>query len=150
MLRRDRFSGVSFLVLVAASLAGCGGRGDRPDLGSVRGTVTLDGVPLDLARVTFEPSKGRPSNGLTNAAGEFELNYLRGIDGAVIGAHEVRISTNDLLEDRVTGKRTMIPEKVPETYNTKTILKVEVHPGENKVSFDLKSQGSRPGAGSRR
>lgn len=146
MLRRDRFFGVSFLVVVVASLAGCGERGDRPDLGSVRGTVTLDGVPLDLARVTFEPSKGRPSNGLTNGAGEFELNYLQGIEGAVIGAHEVRISTNDLLEDRVTGKRTMIPE----TYNTKTILKVEVHPGENKVSFDLKSQGSRPGAGSRR
>ncbi len=37
----------------------------------------------------------------------------------------------------MTGKRTMIPEKVPETYNTKTILKIDVHEGENKVSFDL-------------
>jgi len=140
MLRSKSFALVSSFVF-AVLFAGCGGRGDRPDLGTVRGTVTLDGAPLDLARVTFEPAKGRPSNGLTNASGEFELDYLAGIEGAVIGPHEVRISTNDLLEDRVTGKRTMIPERVPDTYNTKTILKVDVHPGENKVSFDLKSKG---------
>ncbi len=37
MCAPDRFSCVSFLVLAAASLAGCGGRGIVPDLGSVQG-----------------------------------------------------------------------------------------------------------------
>ena len=141
MLRRiDAVS--AGLVAFAMLLTGCGGKGDRPDLASVRGKVTLDNVALPSARVTFEPPVGRPSHGRTNDAGEYELEYLAGVSGAAIGPHKIVISTNDLIEDAKTGKRQMIPEKVPVIYNRETTLTADVKEGDNEISFDLKSDSS--------
>jgi hypothetical protein len=117
------------LVFCATVLAGCG-QGTRPALGTVHGKVTLDGRPLAGAGVVFMPEgKGRDSMGVTDAQGNYTLNYIRESQGAAVGWHAVRITAGDPL----SGK----PEPVPARYNVTTELRREVKAGENEINFDL-------------
>ena len=85
------FAAVLCLVLPV----GCA-KGDRPPLGGVHGTVTLDGKPLAGAIVTFEPVEpGRISMGMTDDNGKYELIYIRDEKGAKAGAHRVQITTGN-------------------------------------------------------
>ena len=125
----------AFAVLGLASLliaVGCG-RSDRPDLGTVQGTVTLDGKPLAGALVVFTPSgPGRSASDLTDAAGRYELTYLRDIAGATLGPHVVVITT--ATEER--GGREILPPR----YHEKTELSATVAPGSNTIDFPLESK----------
>jgi hypothetical protein len=116
--------------LALTVFGGCGG--DRPDLGGVYGTVTLDGHPLGEAKVVFEPEdkQHRGSVGVTDAEGRYTLSYLREIDGATIGTHAVRISP---------GSETA-QYAIPAKYNTQTTLTREVKRGDNRIDFELQSQ----------
>jgi hypothetical protein len=77
-------------VLVAAVLiCGCS-RGPR--VVPVSGTVTRAGKPVAKLIVTFMPTEGRPSWGLTDENGKFTLNYARDKDGALVGTHTVWVS----------------------------------------------------------
>ena len=83
--------GCAFAALT--SIVGCGSS-TRPNLGEVRGKLTLDGQPLTDAQVIFAPDTGgRKSTGRPNAQGEYELTYIRDIKGAKVGPHTIRIST---------------------------------------------------------
>jgi hypothetical protein len=115
----------------------------------VRGTVTVDGQPIDEGSISLEPADGQgPTTGGMIQAGKYELVG----DAAVIpGAKIVRI-----VGLRQTGKMvpagppapkgTLIPELVqcvPAHYNDKSQLRVEVVPGKaNTHDFSL---DSRPG-----
>lgn len=119
-----------FLFGIAVCAGGCG-RGDRPELGLVRGKVTFDGAPLAEAFVVFTPlAGGRQSSGFTNQDGIYELNYLRDIKGAKIGAHRVAVAT----------ATEMSAERLPARYHSETTLEAEVKPGNNEINFDLTSQ----------
>jgi hypothetical protein len=125
----------AFAALGLASLllaAGCG-RSDRPDLGTVQGTVTLDGKPLAGALVVFTPSgPGRSASDLTDAAGRYELTYLRDIAGATLGPHVVIITT--ATEER-SGR-----EILPPRYHEKTELSATIAAGANTIDFPLESK----------
>lgn len=123
---------VAALGLALAGLAaGC--QSDRPPLGRVGGTVTLDGAPLAGALVVFTPDgPGRSALATTDAAGRYELSFLRDIAGANVGTHTVRITT--ATENR-GGK-----EILPERYHVKTELKATVESGTNTLDFALESQ----------
>lgn len=128
------------LILIPLLLSGCGGGpGDTPETGEVRGVVKLDGEPLPDAKVVFQPESGRPSQDTTNADGEYVLRYSKDINGAKIGKHTVRITTgrNVSNEDGTTEE---IPEKVPEKYNKKTTLEVEVKAENEPINFDLETE----------
>jgi hypothetical protein len=129
------------LVAVALLVAGCGG---PANVGVVTGVVTLDGQPLEDARVTFQPREGSPSAGTTDASGRYELRYTRSVKGAVVGEHEVSISTfrpgNPDAEPRIERQ----PERVAARYNHKTELQAVVRPGKNQVDFALESSGKVP------
>jgi len=119
------------IVVVACLTIGCS-RGDRPALGRVSGTVTLDGGPLAAALVVFTPSgPGRSSQGRTDAAGRYELDYLRDIAGANLGRHEVRITT---LDEAGEG------ERLPARYHSETELCADVTAGHNTIDFRLDSR----------
>lgn len=68
-------------------LSGCGK--DGPRVVKVTGTVTRAGKPVDKLMVNFYPDAGRPSWGITDKDGHYTLNYERGRDGAITGAHRV-------------------------------------------------------------
>ncbi len=126
--------------LLLCLAVGCSGTpADQPDLGTVSGTITLDGSPLANAKVEFQPESGRPSYGVTNSQGEYELEYSPDAKGAKIGQHTVRITSRALGENAQGDVVVTQAEQVPDVYNTKTELSVTVEPGDNDVPFELDS-----------
>jgi hypothetical protein len=81
-------------VLLTPCLVGCGeGASARPTLYPVTGTVTLNGVPVEGANVTFACEKApRSATGVTDATGKFSLTSYDTNDGAIAGDHVVTIS----------------------------------------------------------
>ncbi|MCI0360345.1 MAG: carboxypeptidase-like regulatory domain-containing protein [Planctomycetaceae bacterium] len=126
-----------FCIAVALiPFAGCGG----PDnVGSVSGTVTLNGQPLPDAIITFSPTAEGGSSGVgtTDSAGQYTLSYAAGVRGAQEGENMVRITTYREAEPDADPPKPAVPEKVPARYNAKTELKVEVKSGSNTFDFPL-------------
>jgi hypothetical protein len=121
-------------VCLLSIAAGCS-KGDRPALGMVSGVVTLDGKPIEKARLIFEPIEGgRASIGSTDADGRYELIYIRKDKGAKVGPHRVRITVTQSDDDAV-GPVPVIPEK----FNRNTTLQATVKPGENECDFKITS-----------
>lgn len=122
----------AIFALAILCLTGCG-KSDRPPLGRVGGTVTLDGAPLPGALVVFTPDgPGRSAVATTDTVGQYELAYLRDIEGANVGSHTVRITT--ATEER--GSKEILPLR----YHRKTELVAVVEPGENTLDFPLQSK----------
>lgn len=126
------------LVLPALCLATAGCGRDGPELGRVTGTVTLDGVPLAGARIEFQPQAEdtSPSYATTDEEGRYELVYGIGQQGAMLGRHAVRITTYANANDG-NGTVSLIPERVPPRYNSKTELSRDVEAGKNTFDFPL-------------
>ncbi|MES2793463.1 MAG: carboxypeptidase regulatory-like domain-containing protein [Planctomycetota bacterium] len=133
---------ILWLVVVASSgLAGCSGRGDKPELGFVDGTIQLDGKPLADAVVFFSPEEGgRTSVGHTDSEGKYQLSYIGNDPGAKVGKHTIRITTSQEIDDPKTGRTIHTREKVPDRYNAHSELTKEIEPGPNSVDLDLKSK----------
>ena len=111
-----------------------------PELGSVKGTVKLEGQPLANATITFTPEPaGRSSMGRTNDMGEYELRYTATSGGALVGPMRVRITTAGEVTD-ARERTTMQPELLPKRYNEDSELVVDIKPGANTFDFDLKSK----------
>lgn len=124
-------------------LVGCdGGVDDYPDMGTVYGTVTLDGQPLANASVIFAPKTPgtRSSFGTTDSDGYYELEYSANMDGAKVGEHTVRISTFKSANPNEPGD-TGSAETVPNKYNSKSELSKTVEDGSNEFDFELTSDG---------
>jgi hypothetical protein len=85
---------LTFVLLGAA--CGCGGPNASPSI-KVSGVVTLEGVPLEGAKVTYNSSSGNaPAIGVTDSKGRFELTTfdmktLKSTDGALPGEYKVTV-----------------------------------------------------------
>jgi hypothetical protein len=124
---RSRAIASTMLAGTLLLFAGCQ-RGDRPELGQVRGTVTLAGKPLSNVQVVFHPPKGRISYATTDSDGHYNLIYLRDDYGAIVGKHRVQIAP-------------LVPEDAPRYVAptwSKKIMQKEVVAGKNEINFDLK------------
>lgn len=120
------------LLLLAVCFCGC----DSIDIGTVTGTIYVDGKPLEGARVLFYPEPdGRFSSSLTDEDGAYELVYSRSIYGAKVGEHKVRITT------AVDNGEGPSRETLPAKYNVETELRKVVKPGKNTINFDLNYDG---------
>lgn len=130
---------IAGIVFVAAFDLGCGS-GNRPEMGTVSGLVTLDGKPVPDAVVRFQPNSGRGSRAKTNADGYYSLGYVGSAEGALIGEHKVTISTQWMDEDRTTHKMVSHPETLPARYNSESDLTSTVEAGHNEINFELTSK----------
>ena len=82
------------LLLLAASLAGCGGGDSR--VATVTGIVKYEGKPIADAAISFTPQGGgRPGYAITEADGTFQMTTFEQNDGALIGMHNVAITAID-------------------------------------------------------
>ena len=125
-------------LLLIGSLVGCGSStDDQPVLGLVSGVVTLDDKPLPNAMVKFQPESGRPSSGLTDVSGRYELSYLPNVMGAKLGQHSISITMEPTGDADVptTAEATIA---IPAKFNTQSKLKEVVVEGEQTINFDLK------------
>lgn len=143
----DRLTALTYRLLAMLAFAGLSLAGCAEDVGvelvPVTGLVKLDSQPLPNARVVFTPKAGRPSAGLTDETGRYELFYTSEEAGVLPGSHTVSISTfiePDSDSDdpaRQQGR----PETVPTIYNRKSTLIHEIAPDQAEpVDFELKSK----------
>lgn len=124
---------------------GCSDRGDRPDLATVSGTVTLDGNPVDSARVIFMPTEGsapRGAIGVSDTEGNYELIYINE-KGCPPGKFKVAITTRGQKYDDqgkfVGAREESIPAKYHNENKTKLTAVISLD-DENVVDFPLKSK----------
>lgn len=132
---------------------GCGGPVadySMVDLVNTSGTVTLDGSPLAGAVITFEdPIDDTFSYGLTDSNGKYTLQFDSEMKGVKTGKKVVRISTTKKIlglnsapstEGGDPDAKPTDKELIPERYNKKSILEVEVTKGSVLFNFDLQSK----------
>jgi hypothetical protein len=125
-------------LVLLVSVMGCSSR----TTASVHGKVTLDGLPLDDATISFVPTAGgqRQSAWTTIKNGEYAI-----LDKDGLGTGPFRVEIRAL---RPTGEKpnpnepTMIPSKeiIPARYNSNSELKTEIKAGANAADFALKSK----------
>jgi len=141
------------MVLVSASLMGCGeddGIGKRYP---ASGTVTYRGQPVPKATVTFTPvdaGSGRPATGTTDQNGYYNTSTASPGDGALPGKYKVTISAVEIDLSKTKNapggmyradiivkapKKTMIPAKYGSAKDT--TLSAEVKEQRNTLDFPL-------------
>lgn len=133
---------IRFLV-VAFPLFCCGCSNNGPELGEVRGTVTMGGTPVPFVYVQFQPvdPPGTYGAAYTRADGTYELQFSTSRFGAQVGRHQVKVKTSPLddleVEDKSTGfmKRPDLPEGFRP--NVEQEFERNVSPGLNKHDFEL-------------
>ncbi|MGN6134450.1 MAG: carboxypeptidase-like regulatory domain-containing protein [Aureliella sp.] len=158
------------LLAVCVLALGCSAGQDpnRPPTYPVRGTVTLNGKPVEGAVVTFQPMEGKGSAvGSTDANGVYTLSTFNPSDGALAGQYKVSIakyeggvsptssSTNapgqlgppglpdDYAPPALTGNvsRPTGPKNLlPAKYANpdSSALRATVDTGKNEINFDMK------------
>ena len=128
-----RVLSAAILAVSALCLAGCS---DGLKLVPVTGTVTLDGLPLEGAKVVFRPVQGRLSAGTTDAEGRYTLRYTDEKAGALPGEHAVQIATVADDEESSAPPR----EKLPARYNLTSELRATVSAASPQHDFSLDSK----------
>ncbi len=133
-------------IVVFCFVTGCSQQKLRDGYVDVRGTVKLDGDPLPNAQVVFETESGK-SFARTDRNGNYVAQYNKAMKGAGTGPAIVRISTkevfpdddvSDLAIDPKSGDH-IKPELVPEKYNRKSELQIEITDGGAPYDFELES-----------
>ena len=84
-----KFRRIEILICIGLFfVSGCGS--DLPPIGSLTGTLMLDGKPYANGSLMFTPTGGgRPSVAATDENGKFEAMYNADTEGALIGTHTV-------------------------------------------------------------
>lgn len=119
------------MVLGLVMVAGCGNEAsDKPDLGYVSGTVTLDGKPLPFVTMYFKPEVGRQSIARANEEGYYEAMYLVDEKGVKVGP------CSAIVEWGIEDSGPAIPGK----YATQGELKLNVEPGQNTFNIAMVSK----------
>lgn len=127
------------LATILTVIVGCGG----PTYGDLGGDVSFDGQPLKEGVIRFVPVDGQG----TTAATMIENGKFR--EKIIVGSYKVEISSPKLPKGVNSAKEmkrgtvdegAALEELLPEKYNLKTELKVDVKSGTNDVKFDLKSK----------
>ena len=123
------------VLLLSAALCGCQ-RG--PEVGTVKGTISLDGQPVEGGIVRFVPADGnsQPADCVIT-------------DGAYIvtmplGEKKVEVfwakSKSDLPVDTAGQGNEQIVQMIPARYNTQTTLSHTVVKGEEQKDFQLSTK----------
>lgn len=145
--RLGRLPRGALAVLVAASLAGCGG-GAPFKMAPVRGTVTYKGggrIPADRIVVTFVPQGVQDSGKEAPASAQGDVNVADGTfsglttqthhDGAIVGKHKVLVQAMKTGPAGVGEPTAAVPARYAKAATTP--LEVEVKPGSNEFRLEI-------------
>ena len=132
------FAAVIFLI---CPTTGCN---SSPSIVPVKGTVLLNGKPLEGAAVLFQPKADeRPAVGITDKLGTFHLTTRRQGDGAHVGLNKVSItkeSDEPQLDDAEEGIQdfTLI---TPALYASPELsgIEIDVYPGMESITLEMTS-----------
>jgi hypothetical protein len=129
---------VLLLGTVALASVGCGD--SRPKRVPIAGTVVIDGQPLTGGSIMFIHPSSRPSSGMIDKTGHFNLSCYEIGDGAVVGKHRVQVTACLPINDR--SNRWIAPKKYADANSSG--LEVEVTEPKNDVKIDLSWGGGKP------
>lgn len=138
----------ALLFIAAHGVAGCGpSPNPNPQRVAVTGRVTLDGAPAPAGTIVFVPAvPGQmQAQGIISDEGTFAIAAA---DGPSPGDYKVEIQCAKKSGRRVaslsstdgTGKIDERVPVVPTKYNTATVLRQTIAPGENVLEFKLQSK----------
>ena len=106
----------------------------------VRGTVSLDGQPVQKGVVMFVPRAGRSARGVIRSDGTFQMSTYGEGDGAIVGENNVAVLV--ALGDDATAediKKYSLPNKYASPASSGIVC--DVKPGEeNEVNLKLESK----------
>ncbi|WP_152050664.1 hypothetical protein [Tautonia marina] len=130
------------LVITPLAMVGCGGDPDAPEIARVTGQVTRGGKPVPNLTVNYMPTEGRPSWGITDAQGQYELEYNADYKGAKVGHHKVYVVFNPTSMDgsvgSVEGLTAEDRQAIQEKYGSEQTTAMEVDVSEDGQVIDLK------------
>jgi hypothetical protein len=122
---------IALLLMFGLLLAGCD---HGPPMGTVKGTVTLDGQPVDGGVITFVPSDGNSQpEAVPITAGAYSVTMP-------VGDKRVEIywaPSGGQVGDTATQGREQIVQRVPAKYNAQSTLTHTVAKGEARKDFPL-------------
>lgn len=149
---------ITLMAVVLLLFSGCGDGRKYSQTEMVEGVVTLDGVPVEDAEVTFYPAKGSSGEsamGKTDAEGKYRLSSMKGAPGkgTAAGEYGVTISkwvTTELDTPYVDKEQDALikfksEEKLPLVYTDieSSPLEATVTAGSNVIDFPLDSKAVR-------
>lgn len=137
---------VAAMLMLAVVLAGCGSEGPEvpAEMGKVKGTVLVNGRPVENIKVIFDPVEGGGQyRADTDKEGKYELEYGGGgLKGAVLGQH--RVAFEHYAEDIVDGEP--LPGGEPaiadKYFPANSDITREVKAGEQQIDFELDGPSS--------
>lgn len=133
---------VCALSLSVLMFTGCGP--DLPEMGTVTGTVTMNGKPIQGVEVVFSPAPvegkvAKSSKGITDESGKFTLTYRAPdgtpAEGAAVGKHVVTLV--DILH--IESRETRVPYRFSHDLASvsKSPFEQTVAAGDQQFDFDL-------------
>ncbi len=139
--RRNKYGRAAITMLALAAVTGCSA-GDGLNRQAVTGVVTCDGKPISAGAILFEPETYESGTAVGATVGRGSFTILER-DGPVPGTYKVRIYVSSGVQaPPAKGQTDRSPrpmmELLPEQYNAKTKLQVDVSDGwPNRFRFDL-------------
>ena len=137
-----------FLFLAAACLTLCSGCFGQKGLETapVTGVVTYNGKPLPYGSVSFRPQAGSPATGEIQSDGTFSLSTYGNGDGAIVGTHQVSVTSTEAHAGNMAESATNTEMKVPKSlipkkytsFSTSELTAEVVANGENEFTLELK------------
>lgn len=122
------------LPLAFCLVTGCG-----PSTGTISGSVTIDGKPLDSGVISFVPAEEGSTPATANiAAGKYQLSTTTGKKIVQISAPIV-VGKRKEYEGPDAPLVEITEERLPPKYNSQTELNIEVKAGANTQDFSLTS-----------
>lgn len=134
-------AGILIIVGICLLVAGCG----SGDPCAVSGEVSFGGVPVKDGNLRFFPVHGTPGRGASAPIRQGKYAILQD-QGLMAGSYRVSITATHSTGRKIRnaepmpGEDLMVDEVVqyiPEAYNARTTLRVELEPDDNRQDFLL-------------
>jgi hypothetical protein len=114
-------------------LTGC----SDPTIGTVSGTVTIDGAPVKSGSIAFFPMDGKsPTGGAAIVDGQYMATVAPGTARVEIHASKV-IGQRKAYDTPDSPMMEIVGEALPAKYHEASELTLDVKPGENRQDYDL-------------
>ncbi|MEW4562375.1 hypothetical protein AB1K70_07610 [Bremerella sp. JC770] len=126
---------VVLLPMLLVGLVGC--QQNEFETAPIHGTITLNGEPVQGARVLFIPSnkKTKAAGGETDRNGQYEIRFTGTQMGSTIGPHRVKVMYEPESGGRERAGRKSTPKISPKFLNGN--VEVEVQDTDNVFDFEL-------------
>ena len=143
----DHRAWLTLLLFAFLVLSGCGKA--KPQRLAVSGRVTVDGQPLEIGSILFQPEGRGPKSGGMIQGGVFSIAASTGPQAGeyVVGIQAPKLSPGTVLPTEESARFEVLTrneERLPARYNARSTLRASVtESGPNIFDFDLQTTPER-------